>query len=267
MESTRTQTVATILVIVFLPLILVPTAFAEEEAESENHLQRVHKVVVDCDEDSGENCRRKVHIQVMGGDDHFLTGEHPRFWMQAGGHGHHFTLGSNEGGFLGVQLTDLTPELRSHFGVPEDEGVMVGRVVDDSPAFDAGLAAGDIIIGVDGESIGSSMDLTRAIRSREEGDTVSLEVWRDGSFSIITATLDEQELPHMAHKAMFIDCDSGEDDCDFDFTAMTGHDIDFDCPDGEDCEVKISCDDGSCECTVNGESVDCPELHRAHHAD
>ena len=42
-------------------------------------------------------------------------------------------------GYLGVQLLDLTPELRVHFGVSEDSGVMISQIVEDSPAAAAGL--------------------------------------------------------------------------------------------------------------------------------
>src|SRR5688500_12390489 len=42
-------------------------------------------------------------------------------------------------GYLGVGLTEMTPELRAHFGVPEEAGVMVSSVEDGSPADKAGL--------------------------------------------------------------------------------------------------------------------------------
>ena len=51
----------------------------------------------------------------------------------------------HSGKVLGVGLTDLTPELREHFGVGGDAGVMISRVVEDSPAAKAGLRVGDII--------------------------------------------------------------------------------------------------------------------------
>ena len=245
-------------------------ATAEEAADHEIHMKRVHKVVIDCDEESDEDCESQVRVHVMGGDHEVEAGDHPMVWVQGGEHTRHFRFGTgmqSEGGFLGIQLTDLTPELRTHFGVAEDQGVMVAKVVDDSAAFRAGLAAGDIITSVDGETIDSSMDLTRAVRSREEGESVSLDVWRDGTFSTIDATLDKSELPHLAHKTVIIDCDDDEGDCDFDFSGHSAHDIDFDCPDGEECDVKIDCNDDGCDCTVNGESIDCPELHEAHHGD
>ena len=41
--------------------------------------------------------------------------------------------------FIGVQLMSLTPELREHFGVPSEAGVMVSKVFEDTPAERAGI--------------------------------------------------------------------------------------------------------------------------------
>src|SRR5215475_13923485 len=62
-------------------------------------------------------------------------------------------------GYLGTALMDLTPELRTHFGVPEEAGVMVSRVESGSPAEKAGLKVGDILTRVDGAAVKSSWDV------------------------------------------------------------------------------------------------------------
>ena len=41
-------------------------------------------------------------------------------------------------GYLGVQLVEMTPDLRTHFGAPADAGVFIGKVEKDSPAAKAG---------------------------------------------------------------------------------------------------------------------------------
>jgi membrane-associated protease RseP (regulator of RpoE activity) len=183
--------------------------------------------------------------------------------VQVGEHGYHYSIGSafaGKGGFLGVQLTDLTPELRAHFGVATDEGVMVAKVVDDSPAFLAGLAAGDIITRVEGETVKSSSDLTHMIRSREEGETVTLEIWREGAAETLSATLDKSERVAGHRRHIMIDCSEDDEDCEGMLMAHIHHETAIDCPDGEDCEVKIDCDDGDCDCTLNGETLDCEKL-------
>jgi membrane-associated protease RseP (regulator of RpoE activity) len=96
-------------------------------------------------------------------------------------------------GFLGVSLLDLTRELRAHFGVPEDSGVMVSQVEPGSPAAKAGLKAGDILTGFDGDELESAFDVSRAVRQKKDGEPIALEVYRDGKMQKLTATAMERE--------------------------------------------------------------------------
>ena len=115
-----------------------------------------------------------------------------------GEHSFHFgAFDFNRGGFIGVRLLDLTPELRIHFGVPESSGVMVSAVSDDGPAADAGVQVGDIIAGMDREEVSSSSELARLVRRKEEGDLADLEVWRNGKVMTLTATIAERERPQI----------------------------------------------------------------------
>jgi membrane-associated protease RseP (regulator of RpoE activity) len=115
------------------------------------------------------------------------------FWVGEGGP-MRFKIDESMGrGFLGVSLLDLTPELRAHFGVPEDTGVMVSQVEADSPAAKAGLKAGDILTGVDGEDLKSSFDVGRAVRRKKDGEVIALEIYRDGKLQKLTATASEKE--------------------------------------------------------------------------
>jgi len=83
-------------------------------------------------------------------------------------------------GYLGVGLTELTPELRAHFGAPEDAGVMVSSVEDGSPADKAGVKVGDIIRRVNGTPIRDVDEAYRALFGANVGDTITLTVERDG---------------------------------------------------------------------------------------
>lgn len=100
-------------------------------------------------------------------------------------------------GYLGVGLVDLTPELRTHFGAPDDAGVMVSTVEDGSPADKAGLKVGDIITSLDGKDIESSWDLRGRVRDLKEGDQVPLQVWRDGKAQNVSATIAMRERPEL----------------------------------------------------------------------
>lgn len=98
-------------------------------------------------------------------------------------------------GFLGIQVVELTSDLRSHFGVAADTGVLVSKVEAESPAARAGLQAGDIITAIDGQKISSPMAVTRGVRSRKDGDRVMLEVSRNRAPLRLTATLEERDSP------------------------------------------------------------------------
>lgn len=106
-------------------------------------------------------------------------------------------------GYLGVGLTDMTPELRTHFGVPEDSGVLVSKVEPGSPAEKAGVKVGDIITSFDGKSIETSFDLRQRVREADEGEQAPIEVWRNGRAQTLTATLEKRDRPELDLGPMF----------------------------------------------------------------
>ncbi len=219
----------------------------DDEVIVDKRLHVIVKKIADCEE--GEtDCQGERRMVVIGDDGGKVEIDGDPMWVAGHGahafHGHHGHHGG-KGGFLGVQMTELTTELRAHFGVPSDAGVMVSKVVDDSPASRAGVQVGDVISAVDGEAVSSGGSLARAIGGREDGDAVTLEVWRDGSVETLTATIEQREDRHRA-RAMRIHGHGGHD---------------FNCGDAEECKVLVECDGGDCECTVNGEAMDCDSLH------
>ena len=94
---------------------------------------------------------------------------------------------------LGVELVNVTGELREHLGSNADEGVLVGRVLGDTPAEEAGVEVGDLIVAVGGETVGRHGDLTRLLRERE-GETFNLDVIRDGRPLSLTVSLPDREV-------------------------------------------------------------------------
>src|SRR5262249_33660147 len=112
--------------------------------------------------------------------------------------------------YLGVGLTELTPELRTHFGVPEESGLMVSKVDAGSPAEKAGLKVGDIISGIDGKPVRSMWDLSARVREYEEGQAAPLEVWRNGKVMTLTASITLKERPEMDMGPRLIKGQDGE---------------------------------------------------------
>ncbi len=93
--------------------------------------------------------------------------------------------GSAEHAFLGVTPVDGT----STKGAATRTGAKVGSVSEGSPAADAGLQAGDLVVGIDDSPVTSAEGLVGLVHARRIDSTVTLEVVRDGETKAIEATL------------------------------------------------------------------------------
>jgi S1-C subfamily serine protease len=82
--------------------------------------------------------------------------------------------------WLGIMGLSLTKEISRYYGIPVDEGVLVTRVVEGSPAHEAGIVAGDIILALDDVSITRIEKLLGEIHKKRAGEKVNLTVYRDG---------------------------------------------------------------------------------------
>jgi len=261
----------------------VPGLAAADPGDEDFKIRIKNKVAIECEE--GEDCGKQILFINGDGEVRHLEADNGDFVWIGGGHGgrhrdrHGRIFRGRSGakaGFLGVMLAELSPELRTYFGVPDDVGVMVSRVVDNSPASRAGIRVGDIIAAVDGESVSSGSGLAEAIRRYEANETLNLEVWRDGQVQTLFAAVESRQPRGYHGRTIKIDCEDGEE-CDFnfnhdfdfdhDFDFNFDYDFDFDCGDGEGCEIEIDCEDGDCNCLINGESADCKALHELHGRD
>ena len=83
-------------------------------------------------------------------------------------------------GFVGLVLTDITPDLQRSLQLPVPRGALVQDVSADSPAQRAGLKPYDIILAVDGRSVFANDELIRDISGRQPGTIARLELLRDG---------------------------------------------------------------------------------------
>jgi S1-C subfamily serine protease len=70
-----------------------------------------------------------------------------------------------------------------------DAGAQVVDVASGSGADKAGIKAGDVIVGIDSQQISDRSDLSAAIGTHQPGDTIKVEVQRDGQNVELTATL------------------------------------------------------------------------------
>jgi serine protease Do len=108
---------------------------------------------------------------------------------------------------LGVAMLPLPEQLAAYFGLADREGVLVGSVVEDSPAAKAGLKAGDILLEIDDEPVREPSEVQGLI-GRKEG-LIDLKILRDKEELSIGAELpgndedaDEEDGPSYPRNAM-----------------------------------------------------------------
>jgi S1-C subfamily serine protease len=99
-----------------------------------------------------------------------------------------FAKGKVEHPYLGIQMVDLTPALRKEINqdddtklkVNQDQGVLIVRVFDNSPAAQAGIRQGDIIQKIDGKLVKTASDVQERVEASAINKLLSVEIARDG---------------------------------------------------------------------------------------
>jgi serine protease Do len=96
--------------------------------------------------------------------------------------------------YLGITIMTVTPTIAQNYDLATNEGALITRVVAGSPADEAGLLPGDVIIRFGDQSIITADDAVLAIRAHEIGDEVEITYLRDSSENTTSATLTKR--PH-----------------------------------------------------------------------
>jgi serine protease Do len=87
----------------------------------------------------------------------------------------------------------MTQELREYFEIKRDQGVLVVRVEAESPAAEADIRVGDVIVGVEGTPVRRPRDLRRLVGRAPEGAALAIEVVREGNRREVRVALAEGE--------------------------------------------------------------------------
>jgi len=98
----------------------------------------------------------------------------------------------NDGAWLGIYMQSIDAELAEEFELTQKYGVFVDDVIDDSPAEEAGIKDGDIIIFFDGQKITDSDELVKILEEKNADDEVTIKVIRDGSEEEIAVILGDK---------------------------------------------------------------------------
>jgi serine protease Do len=101
-------------------------------------------------------------------------------------------------GWLGVEVQEVTPELAQSFGLSNTQGALVAGVEKGTPAEEAGIQRGDIIVGFDGRTVRDEHQLPEMVAQAPIGRIVPLEVIRRGKQITLHASIAEMPGTEMA---------------------------------------------------------------------
>ncbi|MGA9275136.1 MAG: trypsin-like peptidase domain-containing protein [Candidatus Cybelea sp.] len=94
-------------------------------------------------------------------------------------------------GFLGIYMASLSAGVKNQIGFNGSGGVAVQQVFSGSPADQAGIQPGDVILQVDGQQYNDVKSLRNYISSKKPGDTIRLNVWSQGMKKFVAIKLGE----------------------------------------------------------------------------
>ncbi|MEE2658569.1 MAG: trypsin-like peptidase domain-containing protein [Candidatus Latescibacterota bacterium] len=106
-------------------------------------------------------------------------------------------------GYLGIRMQSVDDLLVRERGLELDPpaGVYISGTLDDSPAGRSELQVGDVILSVNGDPVNSSNQVQTQIYQLDPGDSVALEIWRNGATATAMVVLGERETDHRLAQA------------------------------------------------------------------
>jgi len=96
-------------------------------------------------------------------------------------------------GRIGVTVQDVNAQLAESFGLDRPRGALVSSVDPEGPAADAGLKAGDVILGINDEPVERSNELAVTIAGLQPGKQAELTIWREGKQRELDVRIEEMQ--------------------------------------------------------------------------
>src|SRR5947209_20006329 len=98
-------------------------------------------------------------------------------------------MDGDDTGWLGVETHEVTTDKAKELKLPAERGVVLGKIVPDSPAAKAGLKENDVVTEMNGQRIEGTAQFRRMIHEIPAGRAVQLTVWPDGRSHTLNVTL------------------------------------------------------------------------------
>ncbi|MGA1826280.1 MAG: trypsin-like peptidase domain-containing protein [bacterium] len=119
--------------------------------------------------------------------------------------------GSVHKAWFGISVQNINDDLMTYFQLKEKTGVIIVKIINDSPGAKAGLKRGDIIIKVDNQNVNSREDYISIISGYTADDTITYSIIRDGTqkeFSLIAQQVPPNAGKEIAHDWLGIEIKS-----------------------------------------------------------
>ena len=95
-------------------------------------------------------------------------------------------------GWLGIEILDVDPETKAAYTVDTESGAVISGILGNSPAEEAGLQIGDVVVEIDGMTITTAAELQEAVADNKPGTEVSMLVIRNSEELRLSARLGER---------------------------------------------------------------------------
>lgn len=89
-------------------------------------------------------------------------------------------------GYLGVEIGPIDRQTQAAMGLDSRNGAYINSITPGGPAERGGLQAGDIVVSLNGRAVADSTDLTRRVGQTSPGDSLRMEILRDGRRQTVT---------------------------------------------------------------------------------
>jgi len=108
--------------------------------------------------------------------------------------------GSVTRGWIGIEAQDITPELAESFKLDKAEGSLIAGVLRDSPADEAGLRPGDILVSINGNAVVDSETMLNLIAVLKPKDKATLGIIRNGKLLQVDLLVGKRPKPVSARR-------------------------------------------------------------------
>src|SRR5712691_7419602 len=109
-------------------------------------------------------------------------------------------IGDDGSSWLGVETLEVTADKAKELKLSAERGVVLGKIVPDSPAAKAGLKENDVVTEINGQRVEGGAQFRRMIHEIPAGRSIQLAVWREGRSQTVSATLGKSEERRRAMK-------------------------------------------------------------------